>query len=173
MIPTETASAQPGPSAARLQISRRSAAFAGAGIGVAALAAALVYGGGGTAETSQKAGAPQAAALADQVARQLNAEGPVSVDAKTTRLGVSAEGSRLVYRMGLSEDIPAARVDSTRARLAASNAEVLCTGQDTRQLIALGGTFQHIYIDSTGDTFGTLVSRCSGASASPPLPRAM
>ena len=173
MNPTETAVAKPSPGA-RPPL-RRVAFLAAGAVGIAALAAALFYGGIETADGPKAKDSSQAAALAERVARQLNAEGPVRMDPKTTRLGVSAEGSRLVYRMGLSENIPAERIGSARARLAAANAEALCTGPDTSRLIELGGSFQHIYVDASGNSFGTVVSRCEGAAAkgNPPMPRAM
>jgi hypothetical protein len=173
MNPTETAVTNPS-RVARPPL-RRAAFIAAGTAGVAALAALLISGGIGTGDGPRVKDSSQAAALAERVARQLNAEGPVRMDPKTTRLGVSAEGSRLVYRMGLSENIPAERIGLTRARLATANAQALCTDPDTSRLIAMGGSFQHIYMDASGNSFGTVVSRCEGAAAkgNPPMPRAM
>ena len=177
MSQTETAAAvdRVEPTSAAVRPSyRKAGAVAGAAVlGAAALAIALSSG-GNRADTPQRASVEaRAAALSEQAARQLNEEGLVRIDAKTTRLGVTAEGSRLVYRMGLSEDIPAARIEATRASLAEANAQALCTGPDTSRLIGLGGSFEHVYIDASGDTFSTLVTRCGAAVSAPPLPRAM
>lgn len=125
--------------------------------------AGLFFLGEGTPEaTTQSAAAPsQATTLVAATARQLQAEGVVRVDATTTRLGVSAEGSRLVYRMQLSIEAGAADIAAIRARDAAS----LCAAVDPSRLIALGATIEHRYADASGHRFSSAVASCPGGGA--------
>lgn len=136
-------------------------------------ATGLFFYGTGTREAPTPAAtAPSvAASLVAAAARQLQAEGAVRVDATTTRLGVSAEGSRLVYRMQLSIEAGAADLAAIRARDAAS----LCSAVDPSRLIALGATIEHRYADASGDRFSSIVGSCpgGGAAAKAAMPVAM
>lgn len=150
----------PSPAGARrLRLPLRLAAAA-----LLALATAgLFFLGTGTPEapTPSAAAPSQAATLVAAAARQLQAEGVVRVDATTARLGVSAEGSRLVYGMQLSIEAGAADMAAIRARDAAA----LCTAVDPSRLIALGATIEHRYADASGNRFSSAVASCPGGGA--------
>lgn len=130
----------------------------------AALAiAVLVFGGRAFPGNNDEVRAgSQTERLVEQAARQLNAQAPLRIDSRTTMLGVSAQGNRIVYRMRVSEDVPAEEIADVQARLQAGNASELCSGTDTRRMIERGGVFDHRYSDASGDRFRTEVGSCAG-----------
>lgn len=149
--------------------------FAAAALLAAGAAGAyfLTANGAADAPVRPAAAAPasQAALLVEAAAKQLNAEGAVRVDAARTRLGVSAEGARLVYRMRLSGPAGASEIAAIRAADAAS----ICGGVDSSRLVALGGAIEHRYTDARGNGFSSLVTACpgGGAAARSSIPVAM
>lgn len=130
-----------------------------ASLAVAAFAAAVLLWPGSPRE---EAGPPGIAGVVQQAARLLNAEAPRPLAAGRTLLGVSAEGNLLVFRVGLSEDVPAADVDSVEARLQAADAEALCGDADTSALIGRGAGIERRYTDPDGDALKTRVESCAG-----------
>jgi hypothetical protein len=123
---------------------------------------AFLYTSGGSRPAAEPAAAPSpAVALVEASARQLQAEGPVRIDASTRRIGVSAEGNRLVYRMEIARRVGAAEIGAIRARDAAS----LCGAIDPSRLIALGGAIELRYADAGGSRFGSVVASCPGGGA--------
>jgi hypothetical protein len=146
---------------------------AGALLAAGAAGAWFLTGGSGTQAPARApaAATSQAALLVQATARQLDAEGTVRVDSARTRLGVSAEGERLVYRMRLDAAVSAADVAAIRAQDSAS----VCEGIDSSRLVALGGSFEHLYTDAQGNAFSSVVTSCpgGGAAARSAMPVAM
>jgi hypothetical protein len=73
--------------------------------------------------------------------------------------------------MRLDAAASAADVAAIRARDAAS----VCEGVDSSRLVALGGSFEHLYTDAQGNAFSSVVTSCpgGGASARSAMPVAM
>lgn len=147
----------------------------GAALVVAAAAiAALLFAAPTVFRSAEKAPPRSAiAGLVEQQAQHLNRRAPLRVDAARTMIGVSAEDNRLVYRMRLSEDVPAADVASAQARLQAADAAELCAGTTTRAMIDRGAVFERRYADPGGDAFRTEVGACAGEQGKSSLPMAM
>ena len=151
----------------------RTASIALAALGSAALvvaAASLI--GDDPPKPAPRLGIEQ---LVAQAAESLNARTPFSAGAGMTFSGVSAEGDHLVYRVNLSDEVPADAVENLHARLQASNAEQLCNDADTRRIIGQGGVFEHRYTAPNGRSLRTLVGACGGegAAANSAMPIAM
>ena len=137
------------------------AAAAGAALALAA-GGALLYNGGGSRPAAEPAAVPgPAVALVAAAAKQLQAEGPVRIDASTRRIAVSAERNRLVYRMEVARTVGAAEIAAIRARDAAA----LCGAVDPSRLIALGGAIELRYVAADGTRFGSVVASCPGGGA--------
>jgi hypothetical protein len=93
---------------------------------------------------------------------ELRAELPMRVDDLTTLTRIRAEGTRFVYEMTVSRDIPADQVENARQVLQRQNQANLCSNADTRPFLDAGGSMRHVYTDPNGDRFETLVTACAG-----------
>jgi hypothetical protein len=102
----------------------------------------------------------------ESAVRDLSQRTPLRVDSVTTLTAVRAEGTRIVYDMAVSQEIPAEQIPTLRQTAQANNQANLCRDENSGRLIRMGGSMTHIYTDPSGDRFETSVTACPPASAS-------
>ena len=130
------------------------------------LAGCDALGVGGSGNGSAGAGNPELAREIAAAATQLDAQAPMQVDDITTLTGVSSNGTEIVYDMAISQDVPTGQIDQLRQAAQSGNQTNLCADSRSGDLIRMGATMTHRYVDPSGDRFETRVSTCPPAAGS-------
>jgi hypothetical protein len=102
----------------------------------------------------------------EQAVTELNGRTPMRVDPVTTLTRVRAEGTKIIYEMAVSQEIPGEQIPALRQSAQASNQANLCRDENSGRLIRMGASMAHIYTDPSGDRFETNVTACPPATAS-------
>lgn len=96
-----------------------------------------------------------------EAARLVNAAGPTRIDELTMMTSATAAGNRIVYRYEIARRLTPQQEASFRELATSTNRGVLCTREEARTLLGMGGEVEYVYFDPTGRRlFSTPITSC-------------